>query len=173
MTEPASALDDRRDPPDARRPGPLGRLAGLAFRRRGTVLIAWVAALVIAIGLSAAFGGEFSTNASAPGSDSERAQRLLEERFPAQSGDTVQVVVRADDVTSAEVRGEVTALLGELGRLPHVTAVEDPYSAEGSIAPDGRTLVAGVYLDVTNPNDMPTEDTDRLLAAADAAERDG
>jgi len=166
-------LDDRHGLPNAPRPGPLGRLAGLAFRRRGMVLVGWAVALAMAFGLSAAFGGEFSTRASAPGSDSERAQRLLEERFPAQSGDTVQVVVRADDVTSAEVRGEVTALLGELGRLPHVTAVEDPYSAEGSIAPDGRTLVAGVYLDVTNPNDMPTEDTDRLLAAADAAERDG
>ena len=51
--------------------------------------------------------------------------------------------------------------------MPHVTAVEDPYATEGSIAPDGRTLVARVYLDVINPNDMPVEDTERLLAAAD------
>ncbi|HKE49886.1 MAG TPA: MMPL family transporter [Actinomycetes bacterium] len=173
MTELAAALEDRRDRPDARRAGPLGRLAGLAFRRRGTVLTAWVAALVIAIGLSAAFGGEFSTNASAPGSDSEQAQRLLEERFPAQSGDTVQVVVRADDVSTAEVRGDVNALLGELGRSPHVAAVEDPYSAPSAIAPDGRTLVARVYLDVTNPNDMPIGDTQRLLSAVESAERDG
>ena len=81
--------------------------------------------------------------------------------------------MRADDVTSAEVRGGVNALLGELGRMPHVTSVDDPYSAPGSITPDGRTLVARVYLDVTNPNDMPVEDIERLLAAAAAAERDG
>src|SRR4029453_16130707 len=45
--------------------------------------------------------------------------------------------------------------------------------AKGSITPDGRTLVARVYLDVLNPNDMPIEDTKKLLTAAEAAERDG
>ena len=123
------------------------------------MLIAWAVALATAFGLSAAFGGEFTNGSSAPGSDSEQAQRLLSERFPAQSGDTVQVVVRADDVTGAGRASEVNALLGELGRMPHVASVEDPYATEGSIAPDGRTLVARVYLDVTNPNDMPVEDT--------------
>ncbi|SCL34569.1 putative drug exporter of the RND superfamily [Micromonospora rhizosphaerae] len=137
------------------------------------MLIAWAVGLVIAFGLSAAFGGESANGATAPGSDSEQAQRLLGERFPAQSGDTVRLVVRANDVTSPEVQRGVGALLGELGRMPHVASVEDPYAARGSIAPDGRTLAARVYLDVTNPNDMPVEDTQRLLAAADAAERDG
>ena len=158
------------------RPGPLGRLGGLAYRRRGTVLIGWAVALAIAFGLSAAFGGEFSNGSAAPGSDSEAAQTVLAERFPAQSGDTVKVVVSADDVRGNEVRGKVGALLVELGRLPHVTAVEDPYAANGAggaIAPDGRTLAARVFLDVVNPNDMPVEDTKKLLAAAAAAERGG
>jgi RND superfamily putative drug exporter len=57
--------------------------------------------------------------------------------------------------------------------VPHVTSVEDPYATKGAITPDGRTLVARVYLDVINPNDMPKEDTEKLLAAAEAAERDG
>ena len=130
-------------------------------------------ALAVAFGLSAAFGGEFTNGSTAPGSDSARAQSLLGERFPAQSGDTVKVVVRAADVGTAEVRGAVKALLGELGRMPHVTSVEDPYATKSSITPDGRTLVARLYLDVLNPNDMPVEDTERLLAATKVAERDG
>jgi RND superfamily putative drug exporter len=130
-------------------------------------------ALAIAFGLSAALGGEYQTDSSVPGTDSQQAQRLLRERFPAQSGDTVTVVVRAASVTSAEVRSSVKALLGELGRVPHVTSVEDPYSTRGSITPDGRTLAARVYLDVTNPNDMPVEDTRKLLTAASAAQHDG
>ncbi len=137
------------------------------------MLVAWVVAIAAAFGLSAAFGGEFTNDSSVPGSDSSQAQSLLGERFPAQAGDTVQVVVRADDVRSAGVRREVEALLGELGRVPHVRAVADPYATEGAIAPDGRTLVAAVYLDVTNPNDMPVEDTGQLLDVAAAAERDG
>ena len=168
-----SGHDDRRGSPGAPRPGPLGRLAGLAYRRRGTVLLAWVAALAIIFGLSAAFKGAYVNDGSVPGSDSAQAQTLLTERFPAQSGDSVGVVARAGDVRSAEVRSAVNGLLGELGRMPHVTSVDDPYAAKGAIAPDGRTLVAHAYLDVTNPNDMPKEDTQRMLAAAHASERGG
>jgi RND superfamily putative drug exporter len=129
--------------------------------------------LAIAFGLSAAFKGAYVNDGSVPGSDSAQAQTLLSERFPAQSGDTVRVVVRADDVSGAGARTTVHALLGELGRTPHVTSVDDPYAAKGAVAPDGRTLVAHAYLDVTNPNDMPKEDTQRMLAAAHAAERNG
>ena len=137
------------------------------------MLIAWAVALVIAFGLSAAFGGKYTNDSSAPGSDSAQAQSLLGERFPAQSGDTERLVVRAGNVNAAGIRSAVKALLGELGRVPHVASVEDPYTTKGAITPDGRTLVARVYLDVINPNDMPKEDTQKLLAAAQAAERDG
>jgi RND superfamily putative drug exporter len=137
------------------------------------VLIAWAVALALAFGLSAAFGGTFANDSSVPGSDSAQAQSLLAERFPAQSGDTVQVVARAGNVNGAGARTAVTTLLGELGRMPHVTSVENPYATKGAIAPDGRTLVASVYLDVTNPNDMPPADTGKMLAAAKAADRDG
>ena len=130
-------------------------------------------AFAIAFGLSAAFGGDFQSDNSVPGSDSTQAQRLLGERFPAQSGDSVRVVVRADNVNGAEVQNAVQALLGELGRMPHVASVEDPYATKGAITPDGRTLAARVYLDVTNPNNMPVADTQRLLSAVSAAERDG
>ncbi len=137
------------------------------------MLIAWAVALAAAFGLSMAFGGEFANDTATPGSDSAQAQRLLGERFPARSGDTVPVVVRADNVSGPGVRGAVQALLGELRGMPHVTSVEDPYVTKGAISPDGRTLVANVYLDVINPNDMPKEDTRKLLAAARAASRDG
>jgi RND superfamily putative drug exporter len=126
-------------------------------------------ALAATFALSAAFGGEPATDSATPGSDFERAQHLLSERFPAQAGDTVRVVVRADDVTGADVRADVDALLDRLGGMPHVTAVEDPYATAGSVTPDRRTLVARVYLDVINPNDMPVEDTTRMLEAAESS----
>lgn len=161
---------------DTSRPGLLGRLAGVSFRRRGLVLVAWALALAAAIGLSAAFGGDLTNGTTLPGSDSQRAQDLLEERFPAQAGDRIDVVVRADDVTGAAVRADVEALLARLGTLPHVAEVGDPYagaSAAQSVSPDGGTLVARLYLDVANPNDMPVEDTERLLTTAAEAERAG
>jgi RND superfamily putative drug exporter len=137
------------------------------------VLIAWALGLAVAFGLSASLGGQFANDSSVPGSDSAQAQILLGQRFLAQSGDTVRVVVRAGNVSGADVQSAVTALLGELEHVPHVRSVENPYATSGAISPDGRTLVASVYLDVVNPNDMPVEDTRRMLADAAAAGRHG
>src|SRR5688572_13878178 len=105
MTTLAPRRPEPPAPSDAARPGPLGRIARVAFRRRGRVLLAWLAALAIAFGLSAAFSGEFSADYSAPGSDSSAAQNLLEQRFSSESGATIDVVVRADGgVAAAQAR---------------------------------------------------------------------
>jgi putative drug exporter of the RND superfamily len=156
------------------RPGPLGRLAGVAYRRRRRVILGWLAAFAVVIGLSAAFAGDFAADYSAPGSDSKQAQDLLAQRFPVQAGTTVDVVVRsAAGVTGPAVRSDVTALLHQLGGMPHVAAVEDPYSTPGDISRDSKTLVSHLKLDVANPVDMPAADSNKLLQAAQAAERPG
>ncbi|HKA68725.1 MAG TPA: MMPL family transporter [Actinomycetes bacterium] len=163
------------DPPTTRaRSGPLGRLAGVAYRRRRRVILGWLAVFALAIALSAAFAGDFAADYSAPGSDSKQAQDLLTQRFPVQAGDTVDVVVRSEaGVTDPAVRSDVTALLKQLSGMPHVAAVEDPYTTPGDIAQDGKTLVSHLKLDVANPVDMPVTDSKRLLEAAQAAERPG
>ncbi|MFC7494296.1 MULTISPECIES: MMPL family transporter [unclassified Nocardioides] len=166
----ARSRPDAAAPP---RPGPLGRIARACHRRRWLVVVAWLLALGAAVGLTSTFGGDLANGTTLAGSDSERAQVLLEERFPARSGDQLDVVVRGDDVNTPEVRAAVTDLLDELAGMPHVAEVADPYASPGAIAPDGRTLLARVSLDVVNPNDIPVEDTERLMDAVAAAETDG
>jgi len=152
--------------------GPLGRLARLAYRNRGRTVLLWLAALMLAAGLSAAFGGDFAADYSAPGSDSKAAQDLLREKFPAQSGEVVDVVVKVDGGV-ATARGDVRSLLDEMKAVPHVASVDDPFAVPGGISPDGGTLVAHLRLDVTNPTDMPHVDSERLLDIAKAADRPG
>jgi RND superfamily putative drug exporter len=155
-------------------PGPLGRLAALTYRRRGRTVVAWVSALLLAVGLASAFGGSFFADYSAPGSDSSRAQELLDEQFPAMKGDTVAVVVRAaDGVRTPAAKADVGTLLGELGRQPHVQSVDDPYTTPGAISPDGRTLAAQLRLDVSNPVDVPVADSEQMLEIAEDASRAG
>ncbi len=156
------------------RPGPLGRLAGFAFRRRGRVVLAWAVGLAIATGLSATFAGDFAADYAAPGSDSAQAQQLLADRFPSQSGDTIDFVVRAEaGADDPAVQAAVGDLLATLAAEPHVSAAEDPYETPGAIAADGRTLLAHIRLDVTNPVDMPIADTERLIETANQADRPG
>ena len=159
------------------RPGRWDRLARLSYRRRGMVLLAWAAGARPSRSVCRRVRGQRTPTARrCRARTPSRHRRLLNERFPAQSGDASKVVVRADNVNGSrgtESRSRRSS--AELERMPHVadpSRIPTPPPRRPS-RPDGRTLVARVYLDVTNPNDMPVEDTEKLLAAAQAAERDG
>src|SRR5918993_306011 len=157
------------------RVGALGRLAGGAYRRRGLVVVLWLVAVAASVGLSTAVSGEFRADYTARGSDSRAAQDLLAERFPAQSGEQVDVVVRsgAGPVTAPAVRTEVERLLADIATVPHVRAAPSPYDTPGSVSADGTTLRAAVRLDAENPDAMPVADTERILALVEDAQRPG
>src|SRR4051812_29433853 len=174
MTATTTTAPAPRPPAVAPRPGPLGRLADLAYRHRLLTVVAWLAALGVAMVLAVGVGGEFKADYSAPGSDSSAAQRLLADEFPAQSGDTVDVVVRSDGpARAAAVRSDVRALLAQVAQVPHVVGVANPYTTPGGIAPDGRTVVARAQLDIVNPPDMPVADSQRMLDLAAQASHPG
>jgi len=130
--------------------------------------------LGLAVILNNLFGGEFEADYSAPGSDSQAAQELLEDRFPAQSAVTVNVVVRAEaGVTDPQVRADVQTLLADLSQVPHVTGADDPYQTPGGISADGQILLARLHLDVAIPQDMPVENSEQLMQIAEEANRPG
>ncbi|MDP9240545.1 MAG: MMPL family transporter [Actinomycetota bacterium] len=174
MSESAVLTVPQPEPAEVRRPGPLGRLAGVAYRRRGRVLLGWVAALALAFGLSSLFSGAFSADYVSPGSDSKAALQLLEQRFPAAAGASIDVVVHSDaPVTDPAVKQQVAGLLRKLDAGRHVSGVTDPYTTPGSISPDGHTLLATARLDVTNYEDMPIADTKHLMALAHDTQQPG
>ncbi len=161
-------------PSDRPRPSLLARVGDLAFRRRWTVVAGWLVALIATTALSMAFKGEFKADYTARGSDSRAAVELLADRFPARSGDSIDVVLRSDAALAAPAaRRDVAALLARIGSVAGVTGVDDPYATPGSIAPDGRTLLTHARLDVENPNDFPVARTKEIIAAATAATHGG
>jgi hypothetical protein len=70
----------------------LARLADIAYRRRGRVVVVWIAAAVLIIGLGSSLGGEFNADYNTPGSESKRASDLTEQRFDGYSGQEIYVV---------------------------------------------------------------------------------
>jgi putative drug exporter of the RND superfamily len=165
MTQPAAARPHRR---------PLARLGAFAYRRRRSVVAAWVLAAVAVIALSSAFAGEYSADYSAHGSDSDKAQELLAERFPTEAGQTIEVVVRADGgVADPSVRTDVERLLTEVTSVPHVIGVESPYDSPVGVSADGRTGLGSIQLDLAFSDTMPVADTQQILDAVDAANRPG
>ena len=157
--------DDRQATQD---PSRLGRLADLMFRRRRTVLAAWIVALVAAIAASGALAGRFSADYATPGSESQRAGDLLSERFPARSSDTVDVVWQAEQgVDSAGVEQRTSSLLGAATRLE---GIGDAAPAE--VSRDGTIAVARLSL-TEKPDSVPDTTGTSLISLAEGASQDG
>ncbi len=152
--------------------GLVARVAGAAVRHRRMVVVGWLVLLVGALGISSAIGTEYSNNFSLPGTESQRAADLLGRDFPAQAGDADQIVLaaRRGRITNADVRAHVEPMLAQIARLPHVTGVGSPYTANGArtISPDGKIAFATVTFD-KRANLIPPSATERVISVAKSA----
>jgi RND superfamily putative drug exporter len=151
----------------------LYKLGRFAFRRRGLVTLLWVL-IVCGAGAAASSAPTPPTEQfSMPGTESQKAFDLLEEKFPDAGADgaTARVVIRAPEGKKiADEKAAIGELIGELGKAPQVSGVADPFTA-GSISEDGRTAYAVVTYGVAAP-DLTDEAHDALTKATDRA-RDG
>ena len=118
-------------------------LAALCYRRRGTVVIIWVVALVVLGALGGIFGGATKTNFSIPGAESQEAIDFLEQRgFADRSGQQGLVVVQADQgIDDPQVRAATEKLLKDIEAAVPGTSAASFYEpgAERQIAP-GRKI---------------------------------
>jgi RND superfamily putative drug exporter len=146
----------------------LARLADLAVRRRGRIVLAWVAVLVAVLAFAPSLAGDFNEDYSTPGSESKEAAALLAERFQGSSGDTIDVVWQArDGVRDPAVAGKMAGFLDRAERLEGVGAADAP-----QVSPDGTVAVARLQLD--RPSwDVPEETSTDLIAMAEQADESG
>jgi putative drug exporter of the RND superfamily len=146
-----------------------------ATHRRATVL-AWIAVLVVALGAASAAGSHYSNSNSLKGTDSQRATDLLRRDFPAQAGDTDQIVlhVKSGRVTNPAVQARVKPMLAAVARLPHVTGVISPFGPAGAqqVSRDGKIAFATVLFD-ERANALPKAATKRVISTAQAARAPG
>src|ERR1700735_5743007 len=93
--------------------GIVARVAQWVVRHRRTVVIGWLLLVIGALGVSGAVGTRYANNFSLPGTESQRAADLLARDFPAQAGDSDQIVLAVSHgaVTDAAVRAHVTSML--------------------------------------------------------------
>ena len=112
---------------------PIARLTRFCIDHRRFVILGWIAVAIAALALSSAVGTRYATNFSLPGTESQRAADLLKRDFPAQAGDSDQIVFAAKQgkVSDPAVRARITPMLAQVAKLPHVTGVVSPYGAAG------------------------------------------
>ncbi len=127
----------------------------------------WLTAIVGAGLLASGVGTSFSTDFKLPGSESQRAVDLLEERYPQQAGDASQIVFRANTGTlrDAEQRAQVERVVASVDGLPSVVTVRSPYAGPGAISRDGRTAFATVQFNKA-ADKIPKADVERVVKVA-------
>ncbi len=138
-------------------------------------ILAWIVALFGVAMIANSAGSSFSEDFKLPASDSQEAFDLLENKFPAQSGDTATIVYKAPGgVEAPAVKRKMEGVFATAAKVPHVSEVASPYENGGAaaISDDGKIAYATVQFDTTSEK-LETDDTERVMNAAGAASGDG
>jgi RND superfamily putative drug exporter len=153
----------------------LQRLAAWCYRRRRTVVVLWIVALVAVSVIGSNVGSSFSQGFNLSDTESARAAKLLETRFPARAGDEGQIVFAHDGgVQDSTVQARMEALFADVAEVPGVTAVVSPYSPDGArqIARSGDIAYATVQFD-KQASKIPDSTIERIRDLKDGAAGDG
>jgi RND superfamily putative drug exporter len=146
-------------------------IARWTMAHRRFVVVAWIVAAVGVFAVSNSVGKKTASSFTLPGTGSQQAVDLFQKSFPAQAGDTDQIVFHARNATlaSAADRATIDATLARVARLPHVTSVSSPYAAgQHAISRDGTIGFATVSFD-ERANVLPKAAVDRVITTAESA----
>ncbi|MEH0819459.1 MULTISPECIES: MMPL family transporter [unclassified Micromonospora] len=124
----------------------LYRLGRASLRHRRLVVAVWLVVLV-GLGIAAAtLRGPTASNFTMPGTESQQALDLLAERFPAASGATGTIAVKAPaagQLGTPEGQAVVKGVVQEAATLPGVVGAVDPFQVQ-ALSPDGRYALVQV-----------------------------
>jgi RND superfamily putative drug exporter len=149
----------------------MANFARWCFVHRKAVLAGWLIALIgfFAVGLKV--GANYAENDSSPGTDSTKALSVLQTNYPAQAGDSDQIVVQARQGTLRSPTAEtaVTSMLARVAKLPYVRSVTSPYGPGGQLSKDGTIGLATVNL-TAQANNVPNSAVQTLISTAQSAD---
>ena len=152
----------------------LYRLGHFSVRNRRWVLLLWIGLLIAVGGASASAGGKTNDTLTLPGTESQQAFDLLEERFPSQSGSSTQVVFAATDgATLADEASQATIdeTMASIAEIDGVSLAAPP-SATGAISPEGTVALGQVRYPVSSL-EVTDKTLEELELAVESARSDG
>ncbi len=164
----SSAHPDGR--PRAEDLGALGRF-GAACARRGALAVGvWILVAAAVAAAATLWGGQLVNDFVIPGSDSQRAQDLLEETFPQVAGNSATVVFASETgtLTDPQQQQAVQAALMSAGQIEGVVSVSNPYTQAGSLN-QAQTLAFSNVQFIEQSFDVSQAQIDDLKSGVDGA----
>jgi RND superfamily putative drug exporter len=146
----------------------LSRLADIAYRRRGLMVIGWIVAAIVIIGVGSKAKGEFNANYNTPGSDSKAASQITEQRFSGYSGQEVTVTWRyAGGAQSPAAQQRINQFLVDAEKVKNI-------AGHTQIRASQNGQIATTTLPLTVPGwDVTKDEGTQLIDAAQAHDGDG
>jgi RND superfamily putative drug exporter len=155
----------------------LFHLGRFCVRHRWIVLAVW---LLIFVGLahwSRALGPNVSDNLTLPGTDSNSATDLLEQRFPSQANGMNPVVLRAPDgkkISAAKFKTPIDDTVKAFKADPDIRSASSPLASGSSGQLSKNESIGYVALNLRpSSSDLTLDDANRIVALADPARHAG
>ncbi len=154
----------------------MAALARWCVRRRLVTVLLWLLAFGGVAAAAGVAGSAYSNDYGVPGTDSDRASRLLAAGFPGLDGDSDTIVwhTTTDTVRATGVEQAMTRTLDRIADLPGVAAVTNPYDDADAprISEDARTAYATVTFEDASQDIDPAQ-ARAVVDTAKAAGTDG
>ncbi|MEU6080164.1 MMPL family transporter [Streptomyces sp. NPDC047108] len=165
--------------PDKPRRGLLRPLGEWCARHHYVVIVLWLVALGGVHAANSTWGGTYADNFTLPGTQSQKGVDVLDEHAPQLGGQSSTIVLHDSAKPLTDDRSQVDEVVGNLSKLPHVIAVQNPLpsstqppppqpspSADGPkpsspLSKDGRIGYITVRWD-TNPQALGTSYLDQV-----------
>lgn len=153
--------------------GPLARWARFAARNPWKVIGGWVVVIAIVALLANTLGAKFESAFTLPGSESQTAIQLLEEKFPEAAGDSAMIIfqVRDGKISDPAAQEQIQATLAKAADLPHVAGIITPEMNPTQISTDG-TIAYAVLQYSDQAMELPIEEIAPLFDLVDGANSD-
>jgi RND superfamily putative drug exporter len=149
-------------------------LADMAHKRRWLVLAVWLFAIVAVGGAAKSAGSAFSSSFQLPDTESSRVQEILSKEFPAQGGDSSQIVIEAKGkLTSVENQAIVEKLMADVATSPIVKSVDSPFDPRTAALNSDQSIGFATIHFNGSAQDLPKEEIKKVVEIAQSYENAG
>jgi len=146
----------------------LARIADIAYRRRGRIVVGWIVATIVLIGLGSSLAGEYKADYDTPGSESKAASDLTEREFGGYSGQEIYVVWKDENgAESAAAKQQMNAFFAEAEEVEHIGK-----PGPTRVSEDGKVATTTLPLNVPGW-EVKKKQGEELIDAAEANSGDG
>ena len=142
----------------------LARIADIAYRRRGRMVLGWIIASIVLIGLGSNLAGDYHADYNTPGSQSKQASDLSQRAFKGYSGQEIYVVWKdPKGAQSPGAKQSMDKFFAQAEKVQHIGR-----HGQIRVSKDGRIATTTLPLDVPGW-EVKKKQGEELIDAAEAS----